>query len=190
MEKQRATEIMMEALCLSVPYDPAFVLEVHKDVLKSRLRCAPLSSSFPLNLMQQAQYGIRAHLPLVKPIFVDAFASRSCAHPLTFASIVIFGRKVRQVCAWYSSFKLPRHEPDLAVADSSLFRKSFSVQVRDYLDLCVTRLADLKGQEETGRCKENGTRHDRTPGAGESISRETGHVDGDCGDPTTREVKN
>lgn len=42
MEKQRATEILMEALCLSVPYDPAFVLEVHKDVLKSRLRCAGL----------------------------------------------------------------------------------------------------------------------------------------------------
>lgn len=43
MEKQRATEILMEALCLSVPHDLAFVLEVHKDVLKSRLRCAPLS---------------------------------------------------------------------------------------------------------------------------------------------------
>lgn len=40
MEKHRATEILMEALCLSVPYDPAFVLEVHKDVLKTRLRCA------------------------------------------------------------------------------------------------------------------------------------------------------
>ncbi|CAM9923426.1 unnamed protein product [Scytosiphon promiscuus] len=38
MEKQRATEILMEALCLSVPYDPAFVLEVHRDVLKTRLR--------------------------------------------------------------------------------------------------------------------------------------------------------
>lgn len=38
MEKQRATEILMEALCMSVPYDPAFVLEVHKDVLKMRLR--------------------------------------------------------------------------------------------------------------------------------------------------------
>lgn len=39
MEKQRATEILMEALSISVPYDPAFVLEVHKDVLKMRLRC-------------------------------------------------------------------------------------------------------------------------------------------------------
>lgn len=40
MEKQRATELLMEALCLSVPRDPAVVLEVHRDVLKSRLRCA------------------------------------------------------------------------------------------------------------------------------------------------------
>lgn len=40
MEKQRATEILMEALCLSVPRDPACVLEVHRDVLKTRLRCA------------------------------------------------------------------------------------------------------------------------------------------------------
>ncbi len=40
MEKQRAMEILMEALCLSVPEDPAFVLKVHKDVLISRLRCA------------------------------------------------------------------------------------------------------------------------------------------------------
>lgn len=40
MEKQRATEVLMKALCLSVPSDPAFVLEVHKDVLKTRLRCA------------------------------------------------------------------------------------------------------------------------------------------------------
>lgn len=39
MQKQRATEILMEALCMSVPYDPAYVLEVHKDVLKMRLRC-------------------------------------------------------------------------------------------------------------------------------------------------------
>lgn len=40
MEKQRATEILMEALCLSVPRDPACVLEVHRDVLKTRLRYA------------------------------------------------------------------------------------------------------------------------------------------------------
>lgn len=38
MEKQRASGILMEALCSSVPYDPAFVLEVHKDVLIMRLR--------------------------------------------------------------------------------------------------------------------------------------------------------
>lgn len=50
----------MEALCLSVPYDPAFVLEVHKDVLKSRLRCARLSSVHsPGRLM----LFIRAYLP-------------------------------------------------------------------------------------------------------------------------------
>lgn len=40
MEKQRATEVLMEALCLSVPHDPAVVLEVHRDVLKTRLRYA------------------------------------------------------------------------------------------------------------------------------------------------------
>lgn len=70
-----------------------------------------------------------------------------------------------------------------------LSRKAFSVQVRDYLDLCVTRLADLKGQEVPGRCKKNQAGHDRSPGVRESINRETGHVDGDGGDPTTREVK-
>lgn len=69
-----------------------------------------------------------------------------------------------------------------------LSRKAFSVQVRDYLDLCVTRLADLKGQAETGRCKENETGQDRTPGVGKSINSETCNVDGDYGDPTTREV--
>lgn len=40
MKKQRASEVLMETLCLSVPYDPVFVLEVHKDVLITRLRCA------------------------------------------------------------------------------------------------------------------------------------------------------
>lgn len=41
MEKQGASEVLMRALCLSVPYDQAFVLEVHRDVLKSRLRYIP-----------------------------------------------------------------------------------------------------------------------------------------------------
>lgn len=69
-------------------------------------------------------------------------------------------------------------------------RRVFSVQVRDYVDLCITRLADLKAQEEASTCKKAETGHDRTPGVGESINRETGHVDGDCGDPNTREVNN
>lgn len=76
MEKQRATEILMEALCLSVPYDPAFVLEVHKDVLKSRLRCARLSfPSTPFEPAEAGSYYIHAHWPPVKPISVDALAS-------------------------------------------------------------------------------------------------------------------
>lgn len=45
MEKQRAFKILMEAMSLSVPSDPAFVLEAHKDVLKSRLRYAPAVSN-------------------------------------------------------------------------------------------------------------------------------------------------
>lgn len=70
-----------------------------------------------------------------------------------------------------------------------LCRKVFSVQIRDFVDLCITRLADLNRQERTRRCKEPDRGRDRTPGMGESINRDTGHLDGDCGDPTTREVK-
>lgn len=194
MEKQRATEILLQALCLSVPYDPAFVLEVHRDVLKTRLRYALRSSSFPSNLHQRAQYSIHAAWPPVKPIFVDAFASPSCALPsLAVATpgclcfCFILGTRFAGLATGLNS-NGPGVHPTLLLP-TLLPRKAFSVQVRDYLDLCVTRLADLKGQEGTGRCKENEAGHDRSPGVGESDNRETRHIDEDCGDPTTREVK-
>lgn len=69
MEKQRATEILMEALCLSVPNDPAFVLEVHKDVLKSRLRYVRFVCTFT-NMARAACVLINssAHLALFPEI--------------------------------------------------------------------------------------------------------------------------
>ncbi len=74
-----------------------------------------------------------------------------------------------------------------------LCRAKFSVQVRDYVDLCATRIADL-GQDAARRCKgpETGqTGHDRSPGVegSGSANRETSHRHGDCSDPTTREVR-
>lgn len=45
-KKQHGAAILMETLCMSVPSDPAFVLEVHRDVLKTRLRCATLCKTY------------------------------------------------------------------------------------------------------------------------------------------------
>ncbi|CAM9654224.1 unnamed protein product [Ectocarpus sp. 12 AP-2014] len=105
MKKQRASEVLMETLCLSVPYDPVFVLEVHKDVLITRLRA------------------------------------------------------------------------------------SFSVQVRDFIDLVVTRLSDLNGRGGAQRRREGGEGRQRTPAAEGSCNRDSALPGRDCGDPTTREAR-
>ncbi|CAM9413171.1 unnamed protein product [Ectocarpus sp. 12 AP-2014] len=105
MKKQRASEVLMETLCLSVPYDPVFVLEVHKDVLITRLRA------------------------------------------------------------------------------------SFSVQVRDFIDLVVTRLSDLNGRGGAQRRREGGEGRQRTRGAEGSCKRDLALAGRDCGDPTTREAR-
>lgn len=73
--------------------------------------------------------------------------------------------------------------------DMLLCRAKFSVQVRDYVDLCVTRIADL-GHNAARRCKGPETGGDRSPGMQGSANGETSHRHGDCGDPTTREVRN
>ncbi|CAM9876477.1 unnamed protein product, partial [Ectocarpus sp. 4 AP-2014] len=105
MKKQRASEVLMETLCLSVPYDPVFVLEVHKDVLITRLRA------------------------------------------------------------------------------------SFSVQVRDFIDLVVTRLSDLNGRGGAQRRREGGEGRQRPRGAEGSCNRDSALPGRDCGDPTTREAR-
>ncbi|CAM9570933.1 unnamed protein product [Ectocarpus sp. 6 AP-2014] len=104
MKKQRASEVLMETLCLSVPYDPVFVLEVHKDALMTRLRA------------------------------------------------------------------------------------SFSVQVRDFIDLVVTRLSDLNGRGGAQRRREGGKGRQLPRGAEGSCNRDSALPGRDCGDPTTREV--
>lgn len=53
MERQGASEVLLRALCLSVPYDQAFVLEVHRDVLKSRLRYTVLAVLVRLPTLQK-----------------------------------------------------------------------------------------------------------------------------------------
>lgn len=65
-------------------------------------------------------------------------------------------------------------------------RAKFSVQVREFVDLVITRLSDLKSQEETRRRKEIGTTCDRSPGVG--IPGAMTHIEDD-GDPAMREVR-
>lgn len=70
-----------------------------------------------------------------------------------------------------------------------MYRATFSVQVRDFVDLVVTRLSDLKSQENAKRRKRPETGRDRSPGVEGLMNRETGHPGGDCSDPTVREVR-
>lgn len=67
-------------------------------------------------------------------------------------------------------------------------RASFSVQVRDFVDLVVTRLSDLNGRDEAQRRREGGEGRQRTRGAEASCTRDSSLPGRDCGDPTTREV--
>lgn len=71
---------------------------------------------------------------------------------------------------------------------TSLHRSKFSVQVRDFVDLVVTRLSDLKSQEKTKRYKGADIGYDRAMGVEGPTDRETSHLGGDCSDPAVREV--
>ena len=74
-------------------------------------------------------------------------------------------------------------------APAPLRRAKFSVQIRDLVDLVVTRLSDLNGQSKARRRKGTASDHDRSPGMGVPVDRASSHLGGDYGDPTTKEVR-
>jgi len=101
-----------------------------------------------------------------------------------------FGCCQGRVCVYrilFAEFGFESHSACLDVL-FLLCRAKFSVQVRDYVDLCVTRIADL-GQAAARRRSGPETGHDRSPGVEGSAIGESSHRHGDCGDPTTREVR-
>lgn len=70
-----------------------------------------------------------------------------------------------------------------------LRRAKFSVQIRDLVDLVVTRLSDLNGQSAVRRRNGTGSDHDRSPGMGVPLDRASSHLGGGYGDPITKEVR-
>lgn len=68
-----------------------------------------------------------------------------------------------------------------------LRRAKFSVQVRDFLDLVVTRLSDLNGQDDARRRLSN-TAGSGDPHNGVVLARARNVVGDGDGDPSSREV--
>lgn len=68
-------------------------------------------------------------------------------------------------------------------------RASFSVQVRDFIDLVVTRLSDLNGLGGVQRRREGGEGRQRTRVGEGPCNRDSALAGRDCGNPTTREAR-
>lgn len=114
-------------------------------------------------------------------LMVWLYRSSNCGHHAFRYSFDCCGKTADPPC-------LRLNQPFLCFP-APLRRAKFSVQIRDLVDLIVTRLSDLNGQSEVRRRKGTGLDHDRSPGKGVPADRASSHLGGGYGDPITKEVR-
>ena len=105
MEKPGNFEVLMKALCSSVPSDPAFVLEVHRDLLKARLRYFSVRIAYLLRDPPPPQLKIPIYsffgraLRSGLTVFVKRFARACCPNLSVISGVQNHGSHFRTPCA-------------------------------------------------------------------------------------------